>query len=69
MPNDSGATGVFAEVEALTDAYDYWGEHPDYPLQDWRYDVADDNTRLGYWQWVVDRIRCNEDDCDDNNKG
>jgi hypothetical protein len=27
-------------------------EHPDYSREDWRQEVADDNTLLGYWEWV-----------------
>jgi hypothetical protein len=31
----------------------YWdGEHPDYPIRDWIYDVTDKNVRSGYWEWV-----------------
>ncbi|MBK6616367.1 hypothetical protein [Ottowia sp.] len=33
-----------------------WGEHPDHPLSDWRYQVENDETRLGYWEWVVSEI-------------
>jgi len=25
----------------------------DYPLEDWRYQVANNYTRLGYWDWVA----------------
>lgn len=39
-------------VEAL-DVGDYWGEHPEYPLADWQYEVENDDTRLSYWQWVA----------------
>ena len=47
-----------ATTDAPTDTDaegDHWSEDPDYPLRDWRHEVADDNTRLGYWQWVRDR--------------
>lgn len=30
-----------------------WGEHPDHPRSDWRYEVANGDTSLGYWQWVA----------------
>jgi hypothetical protein len=30
----------------------HWEEDPDFPLVDWRHEVADDNTRLGYRDWV-----------------
>ncbi|MFB9062232.1 MULTISPECIES: hypothetical protein [Sphingobium] len=30
-----------------------WGEHPDYPVDDWKYEVVNGETRLGYWSWVA----------------
>ena len=33
-----------------------WGTHPDYPLSDWQYEVNNDDTRLGYWDWVAAQI-------------
>jgi hypothetical protein len=32
----------------------YWGEHPKYPVEDWRYQVANNETRQGYWEWCLD---------------
>ncbi len=26
-----------------------WGEHPDFPVEDWQQEVAADDTRKGYW--------------------
>jgi len=37
----------------LRDKYGQWGEHPKYPAGDWRYEVQNNDTRLGYWAWVV----------------
>lgn len=34
----------------------YWGEHPEILVEDWQYDVMENNTRLGYWEWVQARI-------------
>lgn len=31
---------------------DYWSEDTTYPLRDWQQAVAQDYTRMGYWQWV-----------------
>lgn len=42
-----------------------WGEHPDHPLEDWRYEVANDDTRAGYWDWVLGQIRAHKDNDDD----
>lgn len=39
--------------------YDYWDDYPDYPVEDWYYEVNNDGTRKGYWQWVRD---CRESD-------
>lgn len=37
--------------------YGFWGECPIHPLSDWRHEVADDDTRLGYWQWVSSKMK------------
>lgn len=35
-----------------------WGEHPEYPVADWRYQVNnDDDTRAGYWEWVATELQ------------
>lgn len=39
--------------EVFGDNADFWGQAPDYPLEDWQYEVANDDTRLGYWDWVL----------------
>jgi len=31
---------------------DPWKEHPDYPMADWRYEVANEDTVRGYQDWV-----------------
>lgn len=33
----------------------YWKEHPDHPVEDWKYEVINDDTRQGYWEWVHER--------------
>ncbi len=33
-----------------------WGEHPDFPVDEWQQEVASDDTRLGYWAWVKAKI-------------
>jgi len=40
----------------------FWGEHPDYPVEDWQHEVRNDDTRVGYWEWVVNRVDDAEDD-------
>ena len=31
---------------------DHWGEEIDFPVENWQDQVANDETRLGYWDWV-----------------
>jgi hypothetical protein len=33
----------------------YWGEHPEHSIKDWQYEVRNEDTRLGYWQWCESR--------------
>lgn len=45
------------DIEALADRHGgYWGAHPDYPVADWQYEVANDDTRRGYWEWVEAKL-------------
>ena len=39
-----------------------WGEHPRYTMLDWRNEVADESTRLSYWQWVENQITIDGDE-------
>ena len=41
------------EARDLADKFGgIWEQHPDYPLIDWQNEVADNNTRSSYWDWV-----------------
>jgi len=31
----------------------HWDEDPCWPVEDWKYEVANDDTRLGYHAWVA----------------
>lgn len=33
-----------------------WQENTDYPVRDWQYEVTNDDTRLGYQDWVDHKI-------------
>lgn len=48
------AEHVLTEDE-LNDKYsdDKWGNHPLYPSADWRAEVDNEETRQGYWAWVL----------------
>lgn len=50
------------DIEALSEAHGgYWGWHPTYPPEDWKLDVANGDSRRGYWEWVEARIADEED--------
>jgi hypothetical protein len=40
-------------TQRLIDEHGYWGEIANYPRADWKYEVANDDTVLGYWDWVA----------------
>lgn len=31
---------------------DYWADDPDHDIEDWKSEVQNNETRLGYWDWV-----------------
>ncbi len=31
----------------------YWEDHPDHELSDWKYEVFNDDTKQGYWEWAA----------------
>src|SRR3954463_16315784 len=33
-----------------------WDDHPDYPSEDWKYEVENGDTRCGYWDWVAAKL-------------
>lgn len=35
---------------------EYWGQFDPLPKSDWRYEVANNDTILGYWEWVAARV-------------
>ena len=39
-----------------------WSEDPQYPVSEWQLEVANDITRLGYWNWVEHRKEANQDE-------
>ena len=36
----------------------HWDEDSEFPVSDWRYEVANDDTRLGYREWVEHQREC-----------
>lgn len=51
------ALSAFSVVKYLeaqpTPPDDVWGSDPDHPVEQWQYEVENDDTRLGYWDWVA----------------
>ena len=50
--------GIDAEqhdaIWAMQEKYGgHMGQHPDHTLRDWRDAVKHDDTRVGYWEWVL----------------
>lgn len=41
------------------------GEHPDHSRDDWRWEVANEDTILGYWAWLENRIEMESEEQDD----
>jgi len=39
-----------------------WGECEQFPKEDWRYAVSNDDTILGYWEWVYNEAAVNDVD-------
>ncbi len=42
-------------MENTPSIYGPWGEHPGHPVEDWKFEVLNGDTRLGYWEWVAVR--------------
>ena len=43
-----------------------WGEHPQHEVGAWAEEVANEDTCLGYWEWVANRIDSGDFDLDDD---
>jgi len=50
------------DPHALAERYGLDGEHPDYPRKDWKYEVTNDDTKLGYWDWVSHKAEADADE-------
>lgn len=44
------------DADELQRKYGSWGSHPEHPVSDWQYEVANDETRLGYWEWLENKL-------------
>ncbi len=44
------------DLEIVWEPESHWSEHPNWAVEDWKYEIADDNTRQGYHEWVRSKI-------------
>ena len=53
-PHAAAGLNEYALAKALKalGAGGQWTEHPTCPVSDWQYEVANDDTRLGYLDWI-----------------
>ncbi|HET6525036.1 hypothetical protein [Sphingopyxis sp.] len=51
----SAALGPLVSGNPPHSASDAWAERPGHPLADWKYQIANDDTRLGYRDWIAAR--------------
>jgi len=45
-------TGGNAAIDDFFAKNGVWADYPDYPREDWKYEVANGDTNQGYWEWV-----------------
>lgn len=51
-------TNVLKLIEELG----LWGSCEDFPRRDWKSEVVNDDTNLGYWDWVATKFSARRDD-------
>jgi len=49
------------ELRKKHDAEEGWGQHPRFTMEDWRNEVSNEDTRIGYWDWVEKSLAYAED--------
>lgn len=52
-----------SDVTTADEPDDYWADDPRAPLEDWRFEVANDDTRLGYHAWRDVRVEILREIC------
>ncbi len=62
IPEDAEVEARFCDrclkIKEVRDARknDFWSEYEEYPIEDWKNEVANGDTRNGYWEWVEAQI-------------
>jgi hypothetical protein len=54
--------GAVRQLQAALESSSHWEVHPDHPVEDWKDEVANDDTRLGYQEWVENRLEWSAQD-------
>jgi hypothetical protein len=49
-------------AKTLRKALGPWGSDPEHPVSDWKNEVQNDETRLSYFDWVIDRKEQDDND-------
>lgn len=47
----------------IPETYDYWDEHPEHSVADWQHEVANGDTREGYWEWCAEQEEMDHEPC------
>lgn len=65
-PADLLAKDLGRSPDQLDDDYNQsgFGEHPMFPREAWQEAVANEDTLLGYWQWLYHQIQEQEQEAD-----
>jgi hypothetical protein len=53
---------LLLDADGLCAKYTSWGGHPACPVDIWQHEVSEDETRLGYWDWVSNWLEGFSDD-------
>ena len=43
---------TYKHAKAAITKISHWDDDPEFPSEDWKYEVANGDTRLGYGEWV-----------------
>jgi hypothetical protein len=54
--HDELAAEADMTASQLSDKYSHWKNHWVWRHGDWVHEVVDNNTRLGYWEWVLYKL-------------
>jgi hypothetical protein len=52
---------ITKSINIFKEIHGYWKEVPNYPVEDWRSEVINDDTRQGYHDWVIHQIQIAEE--------